>query len=376
MPRSKAAQGTVANGITAIYNFGDSLSDTGNLLREGDASGVLQYTTGLPYGSTIGGATGRCSDGYLMIDFLAKDLGLPLLNPYLNKDADLKHGANFAVAGATALDAVALARRGVVVPHTSSSLGVQLEWFKEFMSANNTKSSQEIREKLAQSLVMVGEIGGNDYNYAFQANKPLAGGERNLYNFGRMVTGAVEAMVLVPEVVRSITSAARELLDMGATRLVIPGNFPLGCVPSYLSAANEKDPAAYDSNGCLIGLNLFAQMHNVLLQEQIRELRAAYPAATIAYADYFYAYVQMLRDAGKTGFDKGSVMKACCGTGGGAYNVDMDRMCGAPGTTVCARPDQYLSFDGVHLTQRAYRVMTDLLYHKGFASPAPVEFPR
>ncbi|GJN21485.1 hypothetical protein PR202_gb08965 [Eleusine coracana subsp. coracana] len=257
MPRSKAAQGTVANGITAIYNFGDSLSDTGNLLREGDASGVLQYTTGLPYGSTIGGATGRCSDGYLMIDFLAKDLGLPLLNPYLNKDADLKHGANFAVAGATALDAVALARRGVVVPHTSSSLGVQLEWFKEFMSANNTKSSQEIREKLAQSLVMVGEIGGNDYNYAFQANKPLAGGERNLYNFGRMVTGA-----------------ARELLDMGATRLVIPGNFPLGCVPSYLSAANEKDPAAYDSNGCLIGLNLFAQMHNVLLQEQIRELRA------------------------------------------------------------------------------------------------------
>jgi phospholipase/lecithinase/hemolysin len=235
------------------------------------------------------------------------------------------------------------------------------------MSAT-TKTPEEIREKLAHSLVMVGEIGGNDYNYAFAANMPTASGERNLYNFGRMVTGAVEGMVLVPDVVRSIVTAARELLDMGATRLVIPGDFPLGCVPSYMSVANEKDPAPYDTNGCLAGLNLFAQMHNVLLQEQIRELRVEYPAATIAYADYFYAYVQMLKDAGKTGFDKGSVTKACCGAGGGAYNVDMDRMCGASGTTVCAKPDEHLSWDGVHLTQHAYRIMADLLYHKGFAS--------
>jgi hypothetical protein len=143
-----------------------------------------------------------------------------------------------------------------------------------------------------------------------------------------MVTGAVEGMVLVPDVVRSIMTAARELLDMGATRLVIPGNFPLGCVPGYMSAANEKDQATYDANGCLVGLNLFAQIHNVLLQEQTRELRASYPTETIAYADYFYAYVQMLKDAGKT---EGSVTKACCGAGGGTYNVDMDPMCGAPG---------------------------------------------
>ncbi|CAO2046316.1 unnamed protein product [Urochloa humidicola] len=362
-------------GITAIYNFGDSLSDTGNLLREGDATGVLQHTTSLPYGSAIGGATGRCSDGYLMIDYLAKDLGLPLLSPYLDKGADIVHGVNFAVAGATALDAAALASKGVSVPHTNTSLAVQLQQFKDFMSAN-TRSPQEIRDKLARSLVMVGEIGGNDYNYAFAANKPAAGGARNLYNFGRVATAVVEAVALVPDVVRSVTDAAREVLDMGATRVVIPGNFPLGCVPSYMSAAGETDPAAYDANGCLAALNLFSQMHNVLLQQGIRELRRDYPGATIAYADYFYAYVRMLRDAGKTGFDEAAVTKACCGAGGGAYNVDMDRMCGAPGASVCERPDERISWDGVHLTQRAYRVMTDLLYHKGFASPAPVEFPR
>ncbi|CAN6238430.1 unnamed protein product [Urochloa humidicola] len=371
--REKSA--AAVDGITAIYNFGDSLSDTGNLLREGGATGVLQHTTSLPYGSAIGGATGRCSDGYLMIDFLAKDLGLPLLSPYLDKAADFAQGVNFAVAGATALDAAALARKGVSVPHTNTSLAVQLQQFKDFMSAN-TRSPQEIREKLGRSLVMVGEIGGNDYNYAFSANKPAAGGARNLYNFGRVATAVVEAVALVPDVVRSVTDAAREVLDMGATRVVIPGNFPLGCVPSYMSAAGETDPAAYDANGCLAALNLFSQMHNVLLQQGIRELRRDYPGATIAYADYFYAYVRMLRDAGKAGFDEAAVTKACCGAGGGAYNVDMDRMCGAPGASVCARPDERISWDGVHLTQRAYRVMTDLLYHKGFASPAPVEFPR
>ena len=106
-------------------------------------------------------------------------------------------------------------------------------------------------------------------------------------------------------------------------------------------------------------------MHNMMLQQGIREPRESYPAATIAYADYFSVYVRLLTDAPKTGFDATAVTKACCGTGGGAYNVDVDRMCGAPGTTVCATPDEYISWDGVHLTQHAYRVMSELLYNRG-----------
>jgi phospholipase/lecithinase/hemolysin len=337
---------------------------------------MMQRTGALPYGSAIGGATGRCSDGYLMIDFLAKDLGLPLLSPYLDRGADFTHGVNFAVTGATALDTASLAKMGVTMAHTNSSLAVQLQRFKDHMaSTTNSSSSETTRQKLATSLVMVGEIGGNDYNYAFATNRPQANGSA-YGNIGRMLTGAVESLVLVPHVVTSIITTAKELLDMGATRLVIPGNFPLGCAPSYLSAVNETDPASYNGGGCLVGLNLFAQMHNVLLQQGIRDLRRMYPSATIAYADYFAAYVQMLRGASKMGFDAASAHKACCGAGGGAYNVDVDRMCGAPGTTVCARPDEYLSWDGVHLTQHSYKVMTELLYRRGLASPAPVNFPR
>ncbi|RLN06965.1 acetylajmalan esterase-like [Panicum miliaceum] len=96
---------------------------------------------------------------------------------------------------------------------------------------------------------------------------------------------------------------------------------------------------------------LFARpdaQHNVLLQQGVHELRRSYPSATVAYADYFYAYGRRHDGAAVT------VTRACCG----AYNFDMDRMCGA-------RPDERISWDGVHPTQRAYRVMTDLLYHTG-----------
>ncbi|VAH07184.1 unnamed protein product [Triticum turgidum subsp. durum] len=321
-PQVSPSEATV-DSITAIYNFGDSISDTGNLLREGD-TGMLRYTTGLPYGVTIGRPTGRCSDGFLMIDFLAEDLGLPLLNPYLDRRADFTHGVNFAVAGATALSTTALANRGLTVSHTNSSLGVQL-WFKEFMSST-TNSPREIDKKLASSLVMLGEIGGNDYNYVFLQPRRTNDRHDPISNATRSAESLAHALSLVPEVVQSVADAAKEVLDMGATRMVIPGNFPIGCMPSYLTAATASSPASLrDGDGCLGGAAL---------------------------------------------------RRACCGAGGGEYNFDHNRLCGAPGTTVCADPSRRPSWDGIHLTQHGYRVMTELLYRRGLACPAAVKLPR
>ncbi|KAL6562077.1 hypothetical protein OROGR_003084 [Orobanche gracilis] len=53
----------------SIFSFGDSLTDTRNLLL----SGALQFPVigKLPYGQTLfHHATGRCSDGRLIIDFI------------------------------------------------------------------------------------------------------------------------------------------------------------------------------------------------------------------------------------------------------------------------------------------------------------------
>jgi hypothetical protein len=54
--------------VDAIYSFGDSIADTGNLLREGPV-GFFASIGSYPYGQTLRKPTGRCSDGLLIIDY-------------------------------------------------------------------------------------------------------------------------------------------------------------------------------------------------------------------------------------------------------------------------------------------------------------------
>ncbi|XP_021744653.1 acetylajmalan esterase-like [Chenopodium quinoa] len=130
--------------VDAIYQFGDSISDTGNLIRE---SPIGEHTTfaRLPYGQTyFHKPTGRCSNGLLMIDFFARYLNLPLLDAYLNEAGNFTHGVNFAVAGSTALDTSTLAAKNITSPVTNSSLSVQMAWFRSHLQSicpNNPKGN-------------------------------------------------------------------------------------------------------------------------------------------------------------------------------------------------------------------------------------------
>ncbi|KAM1837627.1 hypothetical protein EV1_019191 [Malus domestica] len=80
----------------AVFNFGDSNSDTGGL-----ASSLIAPTP--PYGETFFGMpAGRFSDGRLTIDFLAKSVGHPFLSAYLDSlGTNFSSGANFATAAST-----------------------------------------------------------------------------------------------------------------------------------------------------------------------------------------------------------------------------------------------------------------------------------
>ncbi|GLT94888.1 hypothetical protein SLE2022_126020 [Rubroshorea leprosula] len=319
----------------ALYQLGDSMSDTGNLIRE-DPSVVFAR---LPYGQTFfQKPTGRCSNGLLMIDFFAKSAGIPFLDPYLNKDGTFTQGVNFAVAGATALPSDVLAKKGIVNPPTTSSLSRQLEWMSAHF--NTTYSSpQECSEKLKKSLFMVGEIGGNDYNYPFLQGKTFE-----------------EVKALMPEVIQAIKDAVTRVIGYGATRVIVPGNFPIGCFPSYLTDFQTNDTSAYDKYHCLKYLNEFSMDHNKYLQQAIEQLRAEHPTVILVYADYYAAFIWLLDNAAQFGFDTNLVQKACCGVGGD-YNYDQKRHCGLPDVPVCQNPDQQVSWDGIHLTQQAYKMM-------------------
>ena len=63
-----------------IYQLGDSISDAGNLIRESPLGAFLPFARA-PYGQTLltHEATGRCSDGLLMIDYIGKITSFCLL---------------------------------------------------------------------------------------------------------------------------------------------------------------------------------------------------------------------------------------------------------------------------------------------------------
>ncbi|KAI3443704.1 hypothetical protein Pfo_000369 [Paulownia fortunei] len=117
--------------LQSLYQFGDSISDTGNSIR------ILPIVASsrLPYGKTFpGNPTGRWSDGRLIIDYIATALGLPLLNPSLAKTASFNNGVNFAVAGSTALNTSFFLSKGVIVAPVPS-LRVQLSQFMTYLNS-------------------------------------------------------------------------------------------------------------------------------------------------------------------------------------------------------------------------------------------------
>ncbi|CAN6566080.1 unnamed protein product [Malus baccata var. baccata] len=108
----------------AIFNFGDSNSDTGGFWAAFPAQSG-------PYGMTyFKRPVGRATDGRLIVDFLAQALGLPFISPYLKSiGSDYKHGANYATLASTVL----LPNTSLFVTGISPfSLAIQLNQMKAF----------------------------------------------------------------------------------------------------------------------------------------------------------------------------------------------------------------------------------------------------
>ncbi|XP_022952109.1 acetylajmalan esterase-like [Cucurbita moschata] len=321
----------------AIYQLGDSISDTGNLIRENPATPFSRF----PYGeSFFNNPTGRCSNGLLIIDQFAIAAGLPLINPYLDKDAPMTHGVNFAVAGSTPLPSEVLAQKRISSRVTNSSLSKQLDWMSTHFNITCLFKENDCTKKLKNALFFVGEIGGNDYNYALFQGKTIE-----------------EVRNMVPEVVQIIKEAVERVINYGAFQVIVPGNFPIGCLPIFLAGFQTDDATAYDELHCLKDLNNLAIYHNTHLNDAIKSFRKENPNVNIVYGDYYNALLWVLREASSLGFDETSLHKPCCGMDGD-YEFNLMQMCGAPGVPVCGNPGERISWDGFHLTQNAYRLVT------------------
>jgi hypothetical protein len=115
----------------------------------------------------------------------------------------------------------------------------------------------------------MGEIGGNDYNYWLFARGQPRG----------------TPFQYMPDVISRISTAVQDdVTNLGTKAVLVPGNFPIGCVPQYLSA--------FQSNGCLVWHNDFSQKHNQLLGQEVQRLRSQNPGVKFTFADYFSSAMQ------------------------------------------------------------------------------------
>ncbi|CAA7028732.1 unnamed protein product [Microthlaspi erraticum] len=336
----------------SIISFGDSIADTGNYIHLANVNPPPQAAF-LPYGETFfHSPSGRYSDGRLIIDFIAEFLGLPYVPPYFgSKNVSFDQGINFAVYGATALDRAFLLEKGITSDFTNVSLSVQLNIFKQILPNLCASTSRDCREMLGDSLILMGEIGGNDFNYPFFEGKSLN-----------------DIRELVPLVIKAISSAIVDLIDLGGKTFLVPGNFPPGCSTAYLTLFQTDKEEEHDPvTGCLPWLNEFGEQQNEQLNGELQRLRKLYPHVNIIYADYYNSMYPFFQEPVKYGFKR--PLAACCGIGG-KYNFTINQECGNRGVSSCQNPSEYVNWDGYHLTEATYRKMAHGILNGPYAIPA------
>ncbi|XP_051125552.1 GDSL esterase/lipase At2g27360-like [Andrographis paniculata] len=237
---------------------------------------------------------------------------------------------------------------GCGVMSTNVSLGTQLEWFRSFLA-----ELPESLKYLQRCLVILGPLGSNDYSYFQMSGK----------------SSLEDLQLAAPILIRHIGSTIQELIELGVVTILVPGGSPDGCMPAMLvlyeksSTRNDYDP----QTGCLDWLNQHLQHHNHLLQKELQRIRELHPQVNIIYGDYYNDAVRMYLSPNQFGLGN-QILKACCG-GGGAYNCELDKKCGTPQATCCRDPAEYISWDGVHLTEAANRLIAQGLLQGTYTDP-------
>nr|TKW14156.1 hypothetical protein SEVIR_5G148900v2 [Setaria viridis] len=284
-----------------------------------------------------------------------RDRGDEDLERFPTANQSFKQDANFAVAGATALKqhrGLPMQAGGVRLPPSNNiSLSDELGWF-DAMKPSLCSSPQACKEYFSKAMFVVRELGWNDYGVMSAAKASL------------------RCNLTCPK------SSEQSLHHREADQRRRHDDHRIGDIAAEVCAGDlvllgSQDKADYEPDtGCLRTLNLLSKSHNSQLREAVARLGSRHPGARITYADLYAPLIGFAVALARYRFDGADgALRACCGGGGGRYNFNLSAACGMPGVSACARLSAYVNWDGVHLTEAAYRRVTDGWLRGPYANP-------
>nr|GLL38453.1 GDSL esterase/lipase At5g14450-like [Ipomoea trifida] len=321
----------------AVYNFGDSNSDTGG---RSAALGEVRPPNGETF---FGKPSGRYCDGRLVIDFIAENLGLPYLNAYLDSiGTSFRHGANFATAGSSILPG----------GYSPFFLDIQISQFIQFKKRtialyNKLAGTNQVYkdvlprpEEFSKSLYTF-DIGQNDLSHGFQYSN---------------VSQTIQS---IPKMMDKFSQALYQLYGEGARNFWIHNTGPIGCLPTSV-AYNKDNHNNVDNTGCAATQNRAAQEFNRQLKTRVLQLRAQLPQAVFTVVDMYSAKYAVVSSAGSHGFQD-PFSFCCCGKKQMANETGY----GDP----CSDPSRHISWDGVHYSEAANLILARSVMYGSFSDP-------
>ncbi|KAJ7541332.1 hypothetical protein O6H91_10G055100 [Diphasiastrum complanatum] len=281
---------------TAIFSFGDSLTDTGNYASAFPAPPYIKFHSSYEKAVSSGRLPYRACNGRLLIDFTEA-------SPFF----------------------------------LSTQISQLIKFKNDALSSSD--SNLPATEAFSTGLYWI-SIGLNDFLRAF-AYSGLSLDQINV--------------TLVPQVAQFISNAVRDLYNYAGARNFIVLNVPaVGCLPSVVSSLGTGAANSTDSFGCLHALNEVVQSYNSLLKTSLQQINQVISDATITYADYYGVHRESLSNPQIYGFQSNATLLACCEDG--AHYSGPAAHCSSTATT-CTNPSGYISWDGIHFTEAFNKVV-------------------
>ncbi|KAJ3680457.1 hypothetical protein LUZ60_016735 [Juncus effusus] len=329
--------------VPAIYVFGDSTADVGNnnyLLKSSVAKANFPHN-GIDFPSSR--PTGRFSNGYNGIDFLAIHLGFrrsPL--PYLSLDISKSshqilqglRGVNFASAGSGILDSTG----------TAITMREQIEHFTDIKSNITARITREATDDVMSKSLFIISSGGNDI-FAFFA--------RNNTPTSSMKDSFISSLVV------EFKDHVQMLYNLGARRFGVIDVPPIGCLP-YSRSLNPL-------GGCIDTLSELTQGFNQAVKYLMHELSFSLNGLKYSIGSSYSVVQTIMKNPLELGFKE--VKSACCGSG--KFNGQSACM---PNSTFCSYRHEFLFWDQLHPTHAASKIAALAIYSGSIEFASPINF--